>query len=84
MALGRFMKMVEGMLGAGKFQIAGQAEVYDSKAEVDAALFERGAKMEAVWYPASDVKDAPEWASKVYYLRAIDDHRRVDGYVFAE
>jgi hypothetical protein len=84
MALGRFMKMIEGMLGAGQFQIAGDAEVYDTKVEIDAALFERGLKMEAVWYPASEQTDAPEWAGKVYHLRTIADHRRADGLVFAE
>ena len=86
MALGRFIKMVEGMLGAGKFQIAGESEVYESKAEVDAVLFERGYRMEAVWYPAADVKDAPEWATKVFYFRTIANHVRVgkNAFVFAE
>lgn len=86
MALGRFIKVVEGMLGAGKYQIAGEEAVYESKAEVDAVLYERGYRMESVWYPTAEIADAPEWASKVYYLRTIANHQRVgkNAFVFAE
>lgn len=86
MTLGKFMKMVESMLGSGKFQIAGEAEIFDTKAEIDAVLYERGEKMEPVWFPASDVSDSPEWASKCYYLRSRADNRRIGkrAIVFAE
>lgn len=83
MTLGKFMKMVESMLGSGKFQIAGETEIFDTKAEIDAILFERGQKIESVWYPAD--ANAPAWAAKIYYLRGLDN-RRVgkSAFIFAE
>lgn len=84
MSMGRFISLVEKMIGMGRFQISGDAEVHQSKSEVEAALAERSLKMMASFNDAAHYPNAPVWATKAYSVRTSEDRRPTDIVVFAE